>query len=49
MLRVFAADEPFERPDGLLRVGHRVELVPDAVSRGVECVVVQEHVNCFAS
>ena len=49
MLRVFAAGELFERLDGLLWVGHCVELVLDAVSCGLECVVVQEHSDGVAS
>ena len=37
-----------ERVDGLPRVGHRVELVLDAVCRGPECGVAQEHANAIA-
>ena len=44
----FARDELFERLDGLPWVGHRVELVLDAVSRALECAVVKEHANGFA-
>ena len=49
MLYEFAAGELFERLDGLLWVGHCVELVLDALSRALECVVVQEHANGVAS
>ena len=49
MLKVFANSELFERLDGVLWVGQRVELVLDAASRGLECVVVQEHANGVAS
>lgn len=45
----FAVGELCERVDGLLWVGHRVQLVLDAVCRVLECVVVQEHANGVAS
>ena len=47
--RGLTAGESFERFDGLARFGHRLELVPDAVGRGSECLVVQEHANSVAS
>ena len=39
MRRVVAADELFERLDGLLWARHRVELVSDAASSCPECAV----------
>jgi hypothetical protein len=45
----FACGELFERFDGLLWVGHRVELVLDAMSRALESGVVKEHANGVAS
>ena len=49
MLYEFAAGELFERLDGQLRVGHCLQLVLDALSRALECVVVQKHANGVAS
>jgi hypothetical protein len=49
VLDEFAAGELFDRLDGLLRIGHCVQLVLDSVSRALECVVVQEHANGVAS
>ena len=49
MLYGFARGKLFERFDGLLRVGHRDELVLDAVCCDSECVVLQKHANSVSS